>query len=138
MKLKVSKGFTLIEVLIASVILFSALAITAELYNASSLSAKKITSRAHFFQITPIAVSSIKASLQQLAENRQVAEFSDELHISGIKYNWHAVREKFSSRAIGPEDITPPRQQFGLFLVSVDASYADNTTKKFSFRVATW
>lgn len=138
MKLQRNKGFTLIEVLIASVILFSALAITAELYSASSLSAKKATQRAHVYQINTIALTSIKAKIARLAENRQLAEFSDEFTLFGVVYSWHATREKFESRVISPDDVTPPRPQFGLFNVNISAQYADQKPYEFTATVATW
>lgn len=138
MKLQRHNGFTLIEVLIASVILFSALAITAELYNASSLSATKASEKAHIYQNSPIAVSSIKAKISSLAENRKITEFSDELIINGVKFTWHAQREKFSARTLYLEDIIPPAPKFGLFKVTVQAIYGAQKTTEFTFKVATW
>ena len=134
-----SKGFTLIEVLISAVILFSALAITAELYAASSLTAQKASEKAHFYQISPIAISAIKSQLRKLSEDRKQAQFSSELNISGILYTWQAQRIAFKARAPDFDDIEPPRQQFGLFLVNVLASTKQNTNKttEFQFKVAT-
>lgn len=136
---KTSSGFTLIEVLIAAVILFSALAITAELYSASSLSAQKASNKAHFYQINPIAITSIKAGIRQLSENRKLTEFSGELSISGIHYQWQANRIAFKPRAPDYDDFEPPKAQFGIFQVDV---VAQNTiTEKgdvFQFEVATW
>lgn len=138
MKLQYSKGFTLIEVLIASVILFSALAITGELYSAASLSAKKATEKALIFQLSPMAISSIKAKIHRLAENRQLTEFSDAFYISDVHFVWQAQRERFSARAMELEDVIPPRPQFGLFNVSVLAQYGAQKPVEFTFKVATW
>jgi|GEM_PF-957330 len=136
---KSSSGFTLIEVLIAAVILFSALAITAELYSASSLSAQKASNKAHFYQINPIAITAIKTEIRQLSENRKLAELSSEFTISGIHYQWQAQRTAFKARAPDYDDFEPPRPQFGLFQVTV---FAQNTltekTDEFQFKVATW
>lgn len=134
------KGFTLIEVLISAVILFSALAITAELYSASSLSAQKASNKARFYQLSPIAISTVKSQLRQQSENRVASQFSGQLAISGIKYNWEANRISFKPRAADFDDIEPPRQQFGLFLVNVVASEVmnNNKTTEFQFQVATW
>jgi prepilin-type N-terminal cleavage/methylation domain-containing protein len=134
-----SAGFTLIEVLIAAVILFSALAITAELYSASSLSAQKASNKAHFYQINPIAITAIKTEIRQLSENRKLTELSSELTISGIHFQWQAQRIAFKSRAPDSEDFQPPRAQFGLFQVVVIAKNTQTEkSDEFRFKVATW
>jgi len=138
MKHQYSKGFTLIEVLISAVILFSALAITAELYSVSSFSVNKATEKALVAQINPIALSSIKAEIHRLSENKQLTEFSDELNISNINYSWQASRKKFAARAMMPDETIPPEPQFGLFDVIVFAHYQDNRAVEFTFKVSTW
>jgi type II secretory pathway pseudopilin PulG len=132
-------GFTLIEVLIAAVILFSALAITAELYSASNLSAEKASEKAHFFQISPIAITAIKTEIRQITENKSLSEFSNQLTISGVYFQWQARRIAFKARAPQFDDIYPPSPRFGVFLVEVVAE--DKNAKKigeFQFKVATW
>ncbi|MDO6444336.1 prepilin-type N-terminal cleavage/methylation domain-containing protein [Colwellia sp. 1_MG-2023] len=138
MKLKQSNGFTLIEVLIASVILFTALALTAELYNSSSLSANKITENARVSQASIVAVQAIKSDLRKLAENRKLSEHVGELTINGIYFQWQATREKFNSRAMELSDAEPPRNQFSLFNVSVNVQSKQSPRQPFSFKVVTW
>lgn len=124
--------------LIAAVILFSALAITAELYSASSLSVNKATEKALIAQISPIAILSIKAKVRRLAENKQLTDFSDELNISGIHYVWQAHRIKFTARAAEPDETFLPQPLFGLFNVNVSATYGDKKPIEFTFKAATW
>jgi prepilin-type N-terminal cleavage/methylation domain-containing protein len=136
---KKNAGFTLIEVLIAAVILFSALAITAELYSASSLSAQKASNKAHFLQISPVAITVIKTEIRQLTEDKRLAELASEFVVSGINYQWQAQRISFKPRAPEYDDVSPPKPRFGLFQVDVIAR--DTQTEKtevFQFRVATW
>jgi prepilin-type N-terminal cleavage/methylation domain-containing protein len=134
-----SAGFTLIEVLIAAVILFSALAITAELYSASSLSSQKASSKAHFYQINPMAITAIKTEIRQLSENRKLTELSSALAISGIHYQWQAQRIAFEPRAPDFDDFSPPKPQFGLFEVVVIAqNIKTEKVDEFQFKVATW
>jgi prepilin-type N-terminal cleavage/methylation domain-containing protein len=141
---KNNSGFTLIEVLIASIILFSAISITAELYTSSSLSAEKASSKAKFYQLSPMAVSAIKADIRQLSENRKLTEFSGDFTISGISYNWQAQRTIFKSRAADVSDFEPSPPQFGIFEVNVFAqenTYTPSNSKNpfaFTFKVATW
>lgn len=132
-------GFTLIEVLIAAVILFSALAITAELYSTSSFSAQKASNKAHFYQINPIAITAIKTEIRELTENRALAKLSSEFTISGLHYQWQAQRIAFEPRAPDIDDVAPPNPQFGLFQVNVIAQNTiSDTTNEFTFRVVTW
>jgi len=137
-------GFTLIEVLIAAVILFSALAITAELYSASSLSANKASEKARFYQINPIAISAIKADIRSLTENRRLTELSNEFTIYGIHYQWQAQRTAFKPRATDFDDFEPPPNRFGLFKVNVLAQLnssnanGNNKLSEFQFQVAAW
>ena len=132
-------GFTLIEVLIAAVILFSALAITAELYSASSLSAQKASNKAHFYQINPVAITAIKTEVRSLSENRKLTELASEFSISGIHYQWQAQRTAFKPRAPDYDDFSPPKPQFGLFQVSVTGKNTlTGKIDQFQFRVATW
>jgi prepilin-type N-terminal cleavage/methylation domain-containing protein len=138
MKLQKNSGFTLIEVLIAAVILFTALALTAELFNASSLSASKITENAKFSQSSTIAIQAIKSDLRKLAENRSLSEHAGELIINGINYQWQATRENFASRAIELSDAAPPRKQFSLFNVQVNPQIKDKPFSLFTFKVVTW
>lgn len=138
MKFQNNKGFTLIEVLIAAVILFTALALTAELYNASSLSANKITESAKLSQANVIAVQAIKSDLRKLAENRKLSEHTGQVIISGINYQWQAEREKFESRAMELLDFEQPRLQFGLYNVYVVAERGEKNYPPFSFKVMTW
>jgi type II secretory pathway pseudopilin PulG len=132
-------GFTLIEVLIAAVILFSALAITAELYSASNLAAQKASEKAHFFQISPIAITAIKTKIRELTDNKTLSEFSNQVTISGVHFKWQARRIAFKARVPEYDDIYPPLPRFGVFLVEVVAE--DKGAKKtgeFQFKVATW
>ena len=138
MKYQISKGFTLIEVLISSVILFSALAITAELYMSSQTSSNKAIAKALHAQISSIAISAIKTDLRRLAENKRINEHSGEFSISGIRYSWNANREKFSSRVKNIDEIYPPSPQFSLFNVTVTAQFNVLKPVNFSFKVATW
>jgi len=138
MKYRDNKGFTLVEVLIAAVILFSALSITAELYNSSSLIANKVIDNSRLAQASSIAIQSIKADLRLLSEQRGLSEHSGNVLVMGINFQWTANREKFSSRAIELSDIEPPRNQFSIFLVNVVPTLNERNYQSFSFKVITW
>ena len=138
MKQQINQGFTLIEVLIAAVILFSALAITAELYNSSALSSNKVISNSQLSQASIIAVRAIKADLRLKTEQRNVSEHSGTVRVMGIDFQYTAIRESYVSRAMELSDSEPPRKQFSLFLIEVSPTKGDKVSPTFSFKVATW
>lgn len=133
-----NKGFTLIEVLIAAVILFSTLAITAELYSASSLSANKVIKNSQLSQASIVAVQAIKAEIHKQAEQRRLSEHSGRVLIMGVEFQWVANRESYKTRAREPSDDQPPRKQFSLFNVEVTPVVDSKQYRLFSFKVATW
>jgi prepilin-type N-terminal cleavage/methylation domain-containing protein len=136
MRLSSNKGFTLIEVMISAVILFSALAITAELFKASSFSADKAARSAKFYQIHPAAISAIRLSLKEVAHNNPATNFTDEVMLFGINYHWQAELQSLLSPA-AQGDESPGEPRFALYQVQVLAKKA-NKEQRFSFQVATW
>ncbi len=132
------QGFTLVEVLIAAVILFSALAIVADLYKASSFTANKVTNKANFYQATTNVISTIKADIHQRVQERKSPEFTGSFSSGGIDYEWQAVRTSFKSRVRTLEDVIEPPAQFGLYEVNVTASREQSAPEFLSFKVATW
>jgi len=135
---KISNGFTLIEVLIAAVILFSALAITAELYSSSSLSAEKAMKNSQISQASLVVVQSIKSELRIKAENRKLSEHRGNVVVMGINFQWAAKREAFEARAEEVSDVGIPPKQFSLFYVEVTPVSKNRNHTNFSFKVTTW
>lgn len=132
------QGFTLIEVLIAAVILFSALAIVADLYKASSFTANKVTNKANFYQATNNVISTIKTEIHQQVLERKLPEFNGDFSSGGIEYQWQAVRISFKARVKAVDEVTEPPRQFGLYEVNVTASREQGAPEFLSFKVATW
>lgn len=133
-----SKGFTLVEVLIAAVILFSALAITADLYKASSFTAEKITKKSSIYQATPIVISTLKTEVLALSKQEKLAQYSGQLISGGVEYEWNAQRTSFKSRVQRIDESFPPPLQFGLYQIDVSAIQYGEVKERFSFKVATW
>jgi prepilin-type N-terminal cleavage/methylation domain-containing protein len=135
--IKNMQGFTLIEVMISAVILFAALAISAELFKVSSLSADKAAKSAQFYQIHPAAMAAIKLDLKEKAYDKPKATFSGQVLLFGINYHWEANQLSLASPALYEGDITRGEPRFGLYNVNVSAQKL-NKIQKFSFQVATW
>lgn len=131
-------GFTLVEVLIAAVILFSALAITADLYKASSFTANRITYKANYYQATPIVIATIKSELRALSKTRKATEYSGDFTSAGVNYQWRATRTSFKSRVKGVDESFEPPLQFGLYTIEVTARQGERMPELFTFKGATW
>lgn len=136
-KLKQQQGFSLVEVLVAALILFSTLAMVAQIFSASTFSANKAAQSARFYQIHPVAISAVKVALRDAAKQREMSDFSGNIVIFGINYQWQAQRIVFlSPKQDFDEDFTQPKR-FGLFEVTVNANQGAKS-QQFSFEVTTW
>ncbi|WP_404341349.1 PilW family protein [Pseudoalteromonas mariniglutinosa] len=133
--MKTEQGFTLIEVLIAAVILFSSLAITAQLYSASSLSAEKAANAAQYYQSAELVITNIKSQLRERFENTKQAEYSGTTTIFGYQYEWQATTQSKITPPSSIDDDTPPLPRYPVFLVAVESP---KTGKSFEFRVVAW
>jgi len=135
--MKSDKGFTLVEVLIAAVILFSALAISAEIFKSSTFSANKASQVARFYQVSPAAISAIKLQLKESSYNLSEPNLSGLVKIYGIEYSWSAslISNKAPAVYEGDTDVGPAR--FKRYTVNVSASLSQKR-HDFSFEVSTW
>jgi prepilin-type N-terminal cleavage/methylation domain-containing protein len=132
-----NQGFTLIEVMISAIILFSALALSAELFKASSFSADKAARSAQFYQVHPVAMAAIKLDLKEQAYNKPQTDFSGQMMLFGINYQWQARQVSLAKPAVSQESNRVVVPRFGLYDVDVNAEKI-NKNQQFSFQVATW
>lgn len=84
-------GFTLIEVLIASVILFATITVVAESYRASLAAGRRATATAEMLTPLPLITSSIRARLREQPEER----LGGEGEVLGVRYTFEAVTVRF-------------------------------------------
>ena len=132
-----NKGFTLLEVLIAAIILFTALALASELFKSATLSTDIAVKTAKYFQITPSAITAIKFDLRSKVKNRDIPEADGELELFGIYYSWQANRETFNSPPTDELSDFSERNRFSIYNVDILAKSAGRE-REFSFKVATW
>ncbi|MCQ8879455.1 type II secretion system GspH family protein [Pseudoalteromonas shioyasakiensis] len=133
--MKTNQGFTLIEVLIAAVILFSSLAITAQLYSASSLSAEKAANAAKYYQSAELVITNIKSQLRERFEDTKQEEYNGLTTVFGFQYEWHAITQSKITPPASIDDDVPQLPRYPVFLVTVNSSKGD---KSFEFRVVAW
>lgn len=133
--MQANKGFTLIEVLIAAIILFSSLAITAQLYSASSLSADKAASAAQYYQQSELVITTIKSQLRERYKRNKNTELNGEVETAGQVYTWQAEKTASIAPPMDIDDTIPPDPRFARFLVTVELI---DKGKSFQFETVAW
>lgn len=89
MKSKI-KGFTLIEVLVASVILFSAITVISLLYRGALISSQKANNHIQLSNVTPIAIKQIKLIIQKKT-SQGVDALAGQNTFWGVGVEWQAI-----------------------------------------------
>jgi prepilin-type N-terminal cleavage/methylation domain-containing protein len=84
--MKKSKGFTLIEVLIASVIMFSVVALTALVYSNSAIATTKAQRAIKIASMLPLLQETIESDLFHSLQN----EVSSQGEFEGVEFRWSA------------------------------------------------
>ena len=96
--IKRTKGFTLLEVLVASAILFSTIAITSVIFKTAYVASEKAQNKVGITAVVPALLPIIQQSIRE-----QTTQFADELTgngiIWGIHYRWQAHVIAFKSPA---------------------------------------
>lgn len=135
--MKSSNGFTLIEVLIAAIILFSALALISDIFKSAMLSSGKAVTNAKYYQVTPSAITAIKTNLRAAVKAKNISEIDGNVLLFDINYQWQASRIVFNGQPVGEFDDFKQRNRFSIYKVDVNAKF-NSRERNFSFEVATW
>ena len=75
---KTQAGFTLIEILVASVILFASLAVVSMIYRGAYLSSEKATQHVNISKVLPAVLSTIEYEIQQHSLTSSASEIARE------------------------------------------------------------
>jgi prepilin-type N-terminal cleavage/methylation domain-containing protein len=132
-----STGFTLVEVLIASVILFAAITIAADTYRTHLITTEKATATAKMLTPLPLIVGTIRNDLQQ--SPTESLEGRGEL--LGVRYDYRADTLQF---APPPRRFDPDRGEFRdyppryrLYGVKLNLSW-QRRSRQFEYRELAW
>jgi prepilin-type N-terminal cleavage/methylation domain-containing protein len=132
-----STGFTLVEVLIASVILFAAITIAADTYRTHLITPEKATATAKMLTPLPLIVGTIRNDLQQ--SPTESLEGRGEL--LGVRYDYRADTLQF---APPPRRFDPDRGEFRdyppryrLYGVKLNL-YWQRRSRQFEYRELAW
>jgi len=94
--LKIKSGFTLIEVLVASLILFASISTISLIYKGAYLTSEKSNAHITVSGAVPIVLANIKDEIRAEGENTSV-KLSGEGVVWGVQYNWQADLQKIKA-----------------------------------------
>lgn len=100
MSAPIRRGFTLIEVLIASVILFATITVIAESYRTSLASSLRASATAEMLTPLPLITSTIRTRLREAPDARVAGDGE----ILGVKYTFEAVSVRFEAPPPVPDE----------------------------------
>lgn len=130
-------GFTLVEVLIAATILFTALTVISEAYRASMASSRRAEVVVRLLSPLPFIVQSIG---QRLRENPQ-ERLEGRGEIFSVVYKFSAISSKFEPppSRFEPDlgDFTTYQPRFRLYDVSLTLE-SEGYTRQFSYQEMAW
>lgn len=136
MKKSSSSGFTLIEVLIAAVILFSSIAVVADIFSAASLSSSKATNVTRLYQMAPIALEQIKEKLRTNSTQHDI-QLNGKVQLGESVFSWNATRINSFRPPMQFDDTSPYPIKFYTYNVNVVAEQG-GLRQSFNFEVFVW
>lgn len=137
---KPASGFTLIEVLVASVILFSSIATVSMIYRGAFMSSEKANTHITINGVLPSILSSIRHEVRSQANSEQT-QLSGISSAWEVSYKWQATLQKFNSAPsrLDPNSgqlVTPP-PKYKLWEITLDLQYG-GITKIYQFNELSW
>ena len=130
-------GFTLVEVLIASTILFAAITVISESYRASLMASDKATRTAEMLTPMPLIVGHVQGKLLETPDER----VSGKGEILGVKFEFVAATTRF---APPPRRFVPETGEFQSFaprfrLYDVQLTLRSGTQQRtFAYQELAW
>jgi prepilin-type N-terminal cleavage/methylation domain-containing protein len=135
-----SKGFTLIEILVASMILFASFATVALLYRGALLSSDKAANHLQISAVVPEVLGQVRKSIRM--QGKQPLE---QLQGSGamwqVRFEWQAQLEEFKAPApifdVDTGQYIEQPAKYKLWLVDLTLDH-DGTQREYSFEELSW
>lgn len=94
--LKIKSGFTLIEVLVASLILFASISVISLIYKGAYLTSKKSEAHITVSGAIPIVLSNIKNAIRAQGMSSSVQHVGEGV-VWDVQYNWKAELQKIKA-----------------------------------------
>jgi type II secretory pathway component PulJ len=138
--IKKDKGFTLIEVLVASVILFASIATVSMVYRGAFLSSEQANKHVSISGVMPSLLANIRADIR-VQGNSFESQLEGQGNAWNVEYRWQAtlVQHKSAPQRLDVDSgnyVNPPLK-YKLWLVELDVQYKTNA-KHYQFHEMSW
>lgn len=137
---RASRGLTVVEVLIAAVMIFSVMTVVSEGYRASLLASRKSTELEALLAPLPLVLNRVRSDLRDgVAKDR--TEFQNDGTILSVEYRYIARSEKFKPPMSGydfaTDQIRDYAPRYHLFHVMLTLKFG-STERSFEYRELAW
>jgi len=133
-------GFTLIEVLVAAVILFASIATVSMIYRGAFLSSEKANKHVTISGVMPSIMANIRANIRAQGNSFE-SQLSNQGNAWNVEYKWQAnlVQHKSAPQRLDVDsgDYVNPPMKYKLWQVELDVQYQYNT-KHYQFYEMSW
>lgn len=134
------RGFTLVEVLVAAVILFTSISIISVVYSGALLNSQKAKAHLQVSSTLPSILSVIRNEIRDdYFSANEIPE--TERQLLSCKYRWRGRVESFSS---APEKLNTdtgnfetPEKRFKLWIIELQVT-CENSSQTFTFKEVSW
>lgn len=129
---KKQTGFTLIEILVASVILFATITLVSDMFRGAFISSERANRHVTISGIMPIALKQVQAALRHQAKSSEQSASGSNV-FWGVTVNWQAQRVAFKSAPplydynLGEYQQVPDKYSF--WKVNAQFSYGETFTE---------
>lgn len=131
-------GFTLVEVLVASVILFSVIATVSMVYRGAFLSSEKANNHISISGVLPSVLANIRTDIR---DNSLENSLSGKSEAWGVNYQWQAsvIEQKYPPKKFDAftQKLSEAKIYYKLWQVSLKLGY-NGLTKEHVFKELSW
>ena len=135
-----SKGFTLIEVLVATVIMISSIAAITMIYRGVIVSSERAAANIQISSVVEATLGEIKEQIQTLSD-KEITNLNGNGSQLNISYSWSAELLNFEAAPptydIDQARLIQPEEKYMLWSVTVSFSHK-NVRKEYSYREVSW
>jgi len=133
-------GFTLIEVMVASVILFSVIATVSMIYRGAFISSEKANNHINITSVLPSVLAIIRDDIRN-KENAKATLLTNKANVWQVNYQWQAnvVEQKFPPKKFDPftSELTNSPKKYKLWQVQLSLE-SNGLSKSYSFNEISW
>ena len=134
------QGFTLIEILVASVILFSSIATVSMVYRGAFLSSERANKHVNVTAVLPAILAIIKNEIQIQSNSTEVT-LNNKSSAWAVNYHWQASLLAFKTAPplfdVDSGKMSTPPKKYKLWLVNLTLE-SNGLTKRFQFNEYSW